>query len=148
MAVAKKKARKKAAILTKAQRLARERAIIKELRGGELSYRRIAAKFGVSLPTVNSKARKAGIRRRPGVRGAMKAAPVPKAAAQPVRAKARRVVRAAGRPRKARAKQAPGAVRRVDRFQEQFRALVMSYYPDISLRAFDRLAKEIERAMS
>jgi hypothetical protein len=50
-------------LLTRTERLARERAIIQDLRAGLLSYRKIAAKHRVSLPTVNAKARKAGIRR-------------------------------------------------------------------------------------
>jgi len=50
-------------ILTKAQRLVREKAIIRDLRGAKLSYRKIAEKHKVSLPTVNAKARKAGITR-------------------------------------------------------------------------------------
>jgi hypothetical protein len=66
-------------ILTKAQRLTRERAIIKDLRAGKLSYRKIAAKHKVSLPTVNAKARKAGIRRsRSGPAGLRKATTRPR----------------------------------------------------------------------
>ena len=50
-------------MLTRAQRIAREKAIIKDLKAGLMSYRSIALKHKVSLPTVNSKARKAGITR-------------------------------------------------------------------------------------
>ncbi|MBM3318640.1 MAG: hypothetical protein FJY75_12385 [Candidatus Eisenbacteria bacterium] len=180
-------------MLTKVQRLARERAIIKELRGGELSYRKIAAKFGVSLPTVTAKARKAGIRRRPGARPAAKAAaPIQaraaattvkartrstairaraastalKAAATAARPKARSAAakiragkaalrahgraRRTGRPRRAAGAQRRTALgaRRAERFQEQFRTLVMHHYPNISLARFDRLVKQIARAMA
>jgi len=58
-----KKRGRRVAILSKAQMLARVKAIIADIRAGVLSYRDIAAKHGVSLPTVNNKARKAGISR-------------------------------------------------------------------------------------
>jgi DNA-binding CsgD family transcriptional regulator len=98
----------------------RERAIIEDIKGGVLSYREIAQKHGVSLPTVNNKARKAGIsrgrrkgarivvaraRRRAGVRRAVGKAVVRKAARKAVRrglvrkAVRRRVVGAALRRR-------------------------------------------------
>ena len=41
--------------LTKTQRAAREKRIIADLRAGKLSYRKIAAKHKVSLPTVNGR---------------------------------------------------------------------------------------------
>lgn len=45
------------------ERIKREAAIIADIKAGELSYRQIAQKHEVSLPTVNNKARKAGISR-------------------------------------------------------------------------------------
>ncbi len=45
------------------ERIKREAAIIADIKAGELSYRQIASKHEVSLPTVNNKARKAGISR-------------------------------------------------------------------------------------
>lgn len=45
------------------EQLKREAAIISDIKAGELSYRQIADKHSVSLPTVNNKARKAGISR-------------------------------------------------------------------------------------
>jgi hypothetical protein len=61
--IAKKAGGKKRPRLTKAQLLKREKAIIADIKAGALSYRQIAAKHKVSLPTVNNKARKAGISR-------------------------------------------------------------------------------------
>jgi DNA-binding CsgD family transcriptional regulator len=49
--------------LTPAEMAKREKAIIDDIKAGVLSYREIALKQGVSLPTVNNKARKAGISR-------------------------------------------------------------------------------------
>jgi hypothetical protein len=49
--------------LTPEQMASREKAIIADIKAGVLSYREIALKNGVSLPTVNNKARKAGISR-------------------------------------------------------------------------------------
>jgi hypothetical protein len=49
--------------LSAAEMASREKAIIADIKAGVLSYREIAAKQGVSLPTVNNKARKAGISR-------------------------------------------------------------------------------------
>lgn len=53
----------KRARLSKPEMAQREKAIIADIKAGELSYREIALKHGVSLPTVNNKARKAGISR-------------------------------------------------------------------------------------
>lgn len=118
-------------VLTKAQRLTRERAIIRDLRAGKLSYRQIAAQHSVSLPTVNAKARKAGIRRRPGVRpaGATKAARPAGVARRSLTAMPRR-----------------GTATR-EQFAEQFRSLVMRYYPNMSLARFEQLAQVIHRAI-
>ncbi|MBU1699803.1 MAG: hypothetical protein KJ970_15785 [Candidatus Eisenbacteria bacterium] len=53
-------------------RLERERGIIEDLKKGDLTYREIAKKYNVSLPTVNTKARKAGIVRPRGRRSGAK----------------------------------------------------------------------------
>jgi hypothetical protein len=138
-------AKKKTKVLTKAERLTRERAIIADLRAGEMSYRSIAVKHGVSLPTVNAKARKAKIRRRPGARV------MAKGKRTKLVAKPKRVVRKVTRRKKVRkvavhSRRATWAVKRsTERFHEQFMALVMTYYPNISLARFERLARQIQR---
>lgn len=117
----------------------REAAIINDLKAGTLSYRMIAQKHGVSLPTVNAKARKAGISRPRGRRplSAKKAMErtvsmrTAVAAAKPARpAAARR-----GRPSNAAAARG---------FHEAFRAMVLRYFPGITLAQFDRLARIVE----
>ncbi len=138
-------ARKKTKLLTKAERLTRERAIIADLRAGTMSYRSIAIKHGVSLPTVNAKARKAKIRRRPGARV------MSKGKRTKLVAKSTKVVRKVTRRKKVRktavhARRATWAMKRsTERFHEQFMALVMTYYPNISLARFERLARQIQR---
>jgi hypothetical protein len=77
-----KGARKKR--LSAAEMVSREKAIIEDIKAGVLSYREIALKQGVSLPTVNNKARKAGISRgrRKGAKilvPALRSGPKPKA---------------------------------------------------------------------
>ena len=141
MPATKKATRKKP--LTPAQRLAREKAIIADLRAGKMSYRQIAAKHSVSLPTVNSKARKAGIRRsRRGPAGLTRKTTGRAVRKTTARAAATRT--ATGRPARA-------GGRRTNRggapFQEQFRELVLAHYPDMSLRNFDKLNKAIEKAL-
>jgi hypothetical protein len=162
-------------MLTKAQRMAREKAIIKDLKAGQLSYRRIALKHKVSLPTVNSKARKAGItrsrrgpaalaapatmrakrtvaRRKVGRRVAARKAVLRTKVRVAVRRKvaARKVRRYVARAVAAR-RMAAGAMTRGRRgsraFREQFRTLVMFHYPNISLKLFDRLTSVIERSL-
>ena len=81
-------ARMKKKVLTPAARKAREKAIIADLKAGKLSYREIAAKHGVSLPTVNSKARKAGITRPRGRKPGVKTTVRRKAAKKTARRKA------------------------------------------------------------
>lgn len=137
MPATKKATRKKP--LTPAQRLAREKAIIADLRAGKLSYRAIAAKHSVSLPTVNSKARKAGIRRsRRGPAGLTRKATGGAVRRTGTRKKVtRRPARTAGR----------RAARIGDGFQEQFRELVLAHYPNMSLRDFDKLNKAIEKTL-
>lgn len=136
-------------LLTKAQRLARERAIIKDLRAGKLSYRKIATKHKVSLPTVNAKARKAGISRRPGTRVTARTTR-PKARAKTrIRSVAKRTTRKATTRGKVRARTTKKwTARSSDRFNEQFRELVMSYYPSMPLAKFERLTKQINKAIS
>jgi DNA-binding CsgD family transcriptional regulator len=70
--------------LSAEQMISREKAIIEDIKAGILSYREIALKQGVSLPTVNNKARKAGISRgrRKGAKiivPALRSGPKPKA---------------------------------------------------------------------
>lgn len=70
--------------LSAEQMASREKAIIEDIKAGILSYREIALKQGVSLPTVNNKARKAGISRgrRKGAKiivPALRSGPKPKA---------------------------------------------------------------------
>ncbi len=137
--------------LTKAQRLAREKAIIKDLKAGKLSYRQIAAKHKVSLPTVNSKARKAGISRsRRGPAGLAKTATRRKKRTTrrtpAMRARTRTTARKKTR-RKATRRTAARTPRRSGAFQEQFRELIMRHYPNISLRAFDKLTTAVERVL-
>jgi transposase len=138
-------AKKKAKVMTKAERLVRERAIIVDLRAGEMSYRSIAMKHGVSLPTVNAKARKAKIRRRPGARVMAKGKRT-KLVAKPTRVvrKKKRQVKVRGKA--VHARRATWAMKRsTERFHEQFMALIMNYYPNISLARFERLARQIQR---
>lgn len=160
-------------LLTRTERLAREKAIIQDLRAGLLSYRKIAAKHKVSLPTVNAKARKAGIRRsRRGPAALMATAKV--RATRPVRRRKvarRKVARKATLRAKARVtarrkvrkvrrttaraavlrRMARGPVARGPRgaraFRDQFRELVMHHFPNISLKAFARLTNVVERAL-
>ena len=113
MAVKKTKTGRK--VLSKVQRTAREKAIIQDLNGGAMSYRQIAAKHHVSLPTVNAKARKAGITRR-GVRRTY----VTRARAAAVRATVRKTRTQATHRTWTRT---TGSTR----FNENFRKLVMTY---------------------
>ncbi len=148
----KKKTRRTPARLDRTALKKREMAIIVDLRAGELSYRAIAQKHKVSLPTVNAKARKAGISRPRGRRPAgVKAVPVT-------------AVRKVGRPRKTatatykartprrkatkRVVRATGRMTKVHPFSEAFRAIVLHYYPSLTLAKFDRLTRLIAKEMS
>jgi hypothetical protein len=124
--------------MTKTDRLRREKAIIGDIKAGQLSYRDIAKKHGVSLPTVNNKARKAGISRgrRKGAKIIVKG-PRPGRAPKRGRAVGRGVMRAAS-----------PAVAAAGSFHEAFRALVLDYYPNISLREFDKLSQLVESTVS
>lgn len=160
-------AARKRVTLTPARRLAREKAIIKDLKTGKLSYRQIAAKHKVSLPTVNAKARKAGISRA-RVKKTSTVARKPKTAARKTRmttrktrTTTRRTTSATRRPT-ARKKVAhrkvtrkttrtrtttARTIARAEHFTNQFRELVMSYYPNMPLRTYERLHRTISKAL-
>ena len=169
-----KKRGTKGAKLTKAQMLRREKAIIADIKKGILSYRQIAAKHKVSLPTVNNKARKAGISRgrRKGAK-ILVVGPKRAKAARKVARKAprRKAVRKAARrkvgravpmvsdlpiKRKTRKKRARRVVRRgrvakavragarKGRFVEAMRELVLRYHPNISLKSYDRIIRTVQ----
>ena len=152
--------------LTQTQRLAREQRIIKDLKAGKLSYRKIAVKHSVSLPTVNAKSRKAGISR--SRRG-------PAATLKTTRAKARTTTKrttlakrtsvkttrarktVARKKTTTRRKSTPKVVARTAvrrtaprsaRFNEQLRWLVMNYYPNMPLKKFEKLTTTIAKAIS
>jgi len=129
--------------LTKAQRLKREERIIKDIKAGKLSYRLIADKHSVSLPTVNNKARKAGISR-----GRRKGAKV--IVAGPRRTAKKATTRTARTAPAMRRTRATRTTRRVtsNGFGEAFRELVLQHHPNISLRQFDRLSQMIEKEIS
>ena len=157
-------------ILTKAQRLVREKAIIRDLRGAKLSYRKIAEKHKVSLPTVNAKARKAGITRsRRGPAALVRATRTRARTTTPTRATTTRT-RAKARTRTvARAKRkvwkkkttrrttaartvarrtVRPTTRSVEKFNEQLRWLVLNYYPNMPLKKFEHLTKIVGKAIS
>lgn len=159
--------------LSKEDMASREKAIIDDIRAGDLSYREIALKHDVSLPTVNNKARKAGISRgrRKGARIVVARAKRKTASgrkvtarrkAAPARKAARRVVRR-GRPAAVAAEPMMAKVRRPRRkagrravartrsvvtaksgFADALRELVLQHFPKMSLQKFDRLSRMIE----
>jgi hypothetical protein len=153
--------------LTPKARLARETRIIKDLQAGKLSYREIAGKHGVSLPTVNSKARKAGISRPRGRRPEGQSAAVnrismsrgtvrrrkTRVAGAPGR-KTRMATRGAGRTsaRRSTTRRTVRAVgsggggmgRSQQAFHAKFRELVMSHYPNMTITQYDRLIRLVE----
>ncbi len=143
-------ARRKTTVLTKAQRLRREQAIIRDLKGGKLSYRQIAAKHGVSLPTVNSKARKAKIRRSRSGPGSTRTV-ARKTTRRPttMRAKSRPTARKKTTRKTTRrpATTTWASPRSVSRFENAFRELVMSYYPNMPLKSFERLNRAVTKAL-
>jgi hypothetical protein len=171
----KKGAKGKRRRISKEDMAVRESAIIEDIKAGVLSYRQIAAKHGVSLPTVNNKARKAGISRgrRKGARTIVpsirrKTAKVARKAARKTTRKAARRGRPplaaatgeapairrpagrrpVGRPTGARRGRPPGAARVKQGFDAAFRDLVLQHYPTISLVKFEKLAKAVEAAIS
>jgi hypothetical protein len=144
--------------LDKSAQKARETAIIADLKAGKLSYRLIAEKHKVSLPTVNAKARKANIRRPRGRRPAV-ATPMVAMAAKPAKKeRARRTVapvaikargvRRRGRPRGRVAARIVRAIAPRGAFQNAFREMVLRYYPKLTLAQFDKLSKMIDKAVS
>lgn len=168
MPAAKKKVvRRRRVVLDRAQLKQRELGIIADLKAGILSYRKIAAKWKVSLPTVNAKARKAGVRRPRGRRPmgtsavAVKiVAPVaapkkrgrpPKKAAVPTPAVARiakiaKVAKVRKRVRKA--VKARIAVSKRPKFMDAFRELLLQHYPAIPYLKVHRLEKVLDKELS
>ena len=155
MPAAKKVVRRKPARLDRAAQKKREQLIIADLKAGEMSYREIAHKHGVSLPTVNAKARKAGIRRPRGRRRAavVAAAKAPRRrgrpAAAPAVAKAAPRKRRRGRPRRVGrpgrpAARRPGRPPKAAGFMDAFRKMVLGYFPNLTLQRYDRLVRIIE----
>jgi hypothetical protein len=143
--------------ITKAQRVAREKAIIKDLRGGKMSYRQIALKHMVSLPTVNAKARKAGItrtRRGPTAKPvARKKLGIAKTTMRTKKATARKKVVKKTVARKKVARKTTTRVvsrsaRSAEKFQSQFKDLVLNYYPKMSLKAYEKLNKAVVKALA
>ncbi len=129
--------------ISRTEMAAKEGQIIADIRGGSLSYREIAQKHGVSLPTVNNKAKKAGISR--GRRkGARIVVPGPRRGGRrPAAAAAAAVTSAApkrrGRPPKARAGTG---------FVSAFRTLVIQHHPNMTVQNFERLMRLVEDAVS
>jgi len=125
----------------------RETAIIHDLKAGQLSYRMIAQKHHVSLPTVNAKARKANIRRPRGRRPAAAVVTMMATTGRRPRrratVRAKRIVARRVRPR-TRARRVSTTVAP---FHDAFRQMVLHYYPRITLRQFDRLAKMVAHAV-
>ena len=161
MAAHKKPRSKK--VISSADREAREKAIVVDLKAGDLSYRQIAKKHGVSLPTVNNKARKFGISRgrRPGAKILVPAIRRPskktakkktakKAARRIVRKVAKRPVgrprKKVGRPRKAVAAARP--TRSAAGFADAFREILLQHYPNISLKQFEKLNEMVSRELA
>lgn len=149
MPTRKKKTVRRVKRLDRAAMKKREVAIIRDLKAGRLSYRMIAEKHGVSLPTVNAKARKANIRRPRGRRPAgttvvtmkarvRRARPRRKTALRAKKTAARRV-----RPRTRTRRVATAAAP----FHDAFRRVVLHYYPGITLKKFDKLAKLVTQAV-
>ncbi len=134
MTAARSKAR--SSTLTKKQREAREKAIVADLKAGKLSYRRIAEKHSVSLPTVNNKAKKFGISR-----GRRKNARIVVAAP---RRQANRTAATRGTARTAAARHQPSAN---GGFGDALRSLVLEHYPNITLAQFDRLSQAVHNEL-
>ena len=132
------------------ERIKREAAIIADIKAGELSYRQIASKHEVSLPTVNNKARKAGISR--GRReGAKIVLPAPRRgrpagttrAVMAARVAAARSARSGAPARRGRpARQ----IRSQAGFAEAFRQLVLAHHPNMTVSRFDKLMRMVQDA--
>lgn len=161
MPAAKKVVRRRRVVLDRAQLKQREAGIIADLKAGLLSYRKIADKWKVSLPTVNAKARKAGVSRPRGRRpvGTLKvvaklgrpaAAPKrrgrpPKVLATPVLPIIKAVKR---RARRARVRRAIVAAVKGPAFMEAFRELLLQHYPSIAYVKVNRLEKLLGKELS
>ena len=161
MPAAKKKVvRRRRVVLDRVQLKQRENAIIADLKAGVLSYRKIAEKWKVSLPTVNAKARKAGIRRPRGRRPmGVTAVPVkigrplstakkrgrPQQTSLPVTAVAK-PVRRRGRVR--RAAKARAATMKQPKFMDAFRELLLHHFPAIAYVKVHRLEKVLGKELS
>jgi hypothetical protein len=160
MPAAKRVVRRGPARLDRAAQKKREQAIIADLKAGEMSYREIAQKHGVSLPTVNAKARKAGIRRPRGRRrvAGVAAAKAPRRrrgrprksetatvakAAPRRRRRGRPAARRAGRPGRPAARR-PGRPPKAAGFMDAFRKMVLGYFPNLTLQKYDRLVRIVE----
>ncbi len=129
--------------LTKAQRVVRENAIIRDLHSAKMSYRQIAAKHKVSLPTVNAKARKAGITRtRGGATTTKKAAATKKVTYRTRKVTARKKVA-----RKKVTRRVAPKVKSAIKFEAQFKELVMNFYPNMSIKAYEKLTKTITKSL-
>ena len=163
--------------LSAEEMVSREKAIIEDIKAGVLSYREIALKQGVSLPTVNNKARKAGISRgrRKGAKiivPALRSGPKPKAKAATavVKKAARKAVKKVARRRPGRPKAlpiisdqvaapvvrrrrqvarrtAPAATRARGNFLDALREVVLKFHPEVSLLKFERMLKAVEAAV-
>jgi hypothetical protein len=128
----------------------REAAIIRDLKAGRLSYRMIAQKHGVSLPTVNAKARKANIRRPRGRRPAGATVVTMKAGVRRPRPRRKTTLRAkktAVRRARPRTRTTRRVATKAAPFQDAFRRVVLHYYPGITLKKFDKLAKLVTQAV-
>lgn len=138
-------------VLSKVQRLARERAIIRDLRAGKMSYRKIAERHHVSLPTVNAKARKAGItrsRRGPAAFVTTKAIRRTRTTRKTTTPTFARTTRRYTRRTVAKPTFFGRGTRSPEKFNESFRWLVMNYYPNMPLKKFERLTKMISKVIS
>jgi hypothetical protein len=144
MPAAKKVVRRNRGRLDRDAQKAREVAIIADLKAGHMSYREIAQKHGVSLPTVNAKARKANIRRPRGRRRLVPAAA--SAAARGRQAKAVPAVKKPARKRRVRtaAGRRPGRPIRPSSFMEAFRSMVLEHFPNLTLKQYDRLVRLVQ----
>ncbi len=161
MPAAKRVVRRRRAVLDRAQLKQREIGIIGDLKAGLLSYRKIADKWKVSLPTVNAKARKANIHR-PRGRRPMGVKVVPVKLGRPVAAPKRRgrppkkvaasvapiAMKAKPRKRVRKAAKARAAVVRRPKFMDAFRELLLHHFPAIAYVKVNRLEKVLDKELS
>ncbi len=163
MPAAKKKiVRKRRAVLDRAQLKQREIGIIADLKAGALSYRKIADKWKVSLPTVNAKARKANIHRPRGRRPmGVKVVPVrigrPTPTAKKVGRPAKKIAATIApiakvklarlRKRGRRVAKARFAIAKRPKFMDAFRELLLHHYPAIAYVKVHRLEKVLGKEL-